>query len=320
MKLTNIDRLNIIIEQGMFEPVDFNSKHDKNSREDYRIIYLMNDTVESFLVLKNAKCTGEYNDRFEGFTDIELEKRNGGYVLIIKQEQSYFLIFFNDIELENHYYNYGKTGHFWIKGYEYLRVLEYQAAIVWDKMCYIGEDACTANELRIASLKQFPPLNYCSYPCVPDIYQVPLDDKWHLSQEANEFMIELAEKAGDTELKEKLLWYGENPTVKNAKSIAGLFRMKKHRKVVMMLMEYIQEAASVYPDRSFGKSIDEKNKLLLDKAVERKNELERESKEAVIYKEEPFVYDCDSVEFNVYVMIWKDGLINSSVKVEKIEL
>lgn len=318
MKKTDVfTMLQRLLSQNEFELLP---AENTSGQGDIRLVYQMNDTVESFLVFKNAKCTGEYNDKFEGFTDIELEKRNEGYVLIVKQEQSYFLIFFDEIELENHYYDYGKTGHFWIKGYEYLRVLEYQAAIVWDKMCYIGKDSCTGNELKIASLKQFPPLNYCSYPCVPDIYQIPLEDKWHLSEDAVNFMLELAEEAEDMVLKEKLLWYSKAPTVKNAKSMAALFRMKKHRKVIMMLMEYIEKAASVYPERSFGKSIDEKNKMLWDKAVERKKELEREGKEAVVYKEEPFVYDCDSVEFNVYVMIWKDGILNSGVRVEKIEL
>ncbi len=320
MNLTNIDKLNIIIEQGMFEPVSVNQNSDENERSDYKIIYLMNDTVESFLVFKNAKCTGEYNAKFEGFTDIELEKRDDGYVLIVKQEQTYFLIFFDDIEIENHYYNYGNTGHFWIKKYEHLRVLEYQAAIVWDKMCYLGEGSCTDEELRIASLKQFPPLNYCSYPCVSDIYQVPLEDKWHLSEDANEFMIELAENAGDVDLKQMLLEYGKNPTVRNAKKLAKIFRLKKHRKVVMMLMEYIKKAASVYPDRKFNKNVEENKSLLMKKANERKKELEENKREAVIYKEEPFVYDCDGVEFNVYIMIWKNGLINSGVEIEKIEL
>ncbi len=320
MNLTNIDKLNIIIEQGMFEPVSVNQNSDENERSDYKIIYLMNDTVESFLVFKNAKSTGEYNAKFEGFTDIELEKRDDGYVLIVKQEQTYFLIFFDDIEIENHYYNYGNTGHFWIKKYEHLRVLEYQAAIVWDKMCYLGEGSCTDEELRIASLKQFPPLNYCSYPCVSDIYQVPLEDKWHLSEDANEFMIELAENAGDVDLKQMLLEYGKNPTVRNAKKLAKIFRLKKHRKVVMMLMEYIKKAASVYPDRKFNKNVEENKSLLMKKANERKKELEENKREAVIYKEEPFVYDCDGVEFNVYIMIWKNGLINSGVEIEKIEL
>ena len=57
MNLTNIDKLNIIIEQGMFEPISVNQNSDENERSDYKIIYLMNDTVESFLVFKNAKCT-----------------------------------------------------------------------------------------------------------------------------------------------------------------------------------------------------------------------------------------------------------------------
>lgn len=320
MSLTNLDKLNIIIEQGMFEPVGAAEKNEKDGRCDYRIIYLMNDTVESFLVFKNAKCTGKYDDKFEGFTDIELERRDAGYVLIVKQEQSYFLIFFDDVEIENHYYNYGKTGHFWIKGYEDLRVLEYQAAIVWDKMCYIGKASCTDEELKIASLKQFPPLNYCSYPCVPDIYQVPLEDKWKLSEMAKEFMIELSEKAGDNCLKEKIMWYGENPTIRNAKKMAKLFRRKKHKKVIQMLMEYIEKAASVYPDRSFGRVTDEENKLLLKKANERKVELERTGKKVMLYKEEPFVYECDSITFNAYLMIWKDGFINSNVKIEKIVL
>ncbi len=320
MNLTNIDKLNIIIDQGMFEPISVNQNSDENERSDYKIIYLMNDTVESFLVFKNAKCTGEYIEKFEGFTDIELEKRDDGYVLIVKQEQTYFLIFFDDIEIENHYYNYGSIGHFWIKRYEHLRVLEYQTAIVWDKMCYLGEGACTAEELKIASLKQFPPLNYCSYPCVSDIYQVPLEDKWHLSEDANEFMIELAENAGDDDLKRMLLDYGKNPTVRNAKRLAKIFRLKKHRKVVMMLMEYIKKAASVYPDRKFNKNVEENKSLLMKKAFERKKELEDNKREAVVYREEPFVYDCDGVEFNVYIMIWKNGIRNSRVEIEKIEL
>ena len=132
-------------------------------------------------------------------------------------------------------------------------------------------------------------------------------------------MMEIAKKAGDTELEEKLLQYGENPTIKNAKKMAKLFRRKENKKVIQLLMKYIEEAAAVYPDRSFGKSLDERNKKLLDKAVNRKNELEKAGMEAVVYKEEQFVYDCDSVEFNVYVMLWKDGLVNSSVRIEKIE-
>ena len=149
---------------------------------------------------------------------------------------------------------------------------------------------------------------------------MPLEDKWHLSEDANEFMIELAENAGDDDLKRMLLDYGKNPTVRNAKRLAKIFRLKKHRKVVMMLMEYIKKAASVYPDRKFNKNVEENKSLLMKKAFERKKELEDNKREAVVYREEPFVYDCDGVEFNVYIMIWKNGIRNSRVEIEKIEL
>ena len=56
----------------------------------------------------------------------------------------------------------------------------------------------------------------------------------------------------------------------------------------------------------------------MEKAFERKKELELEGKEAIVYKEEPFVHDCDFIEFNVYVMIWKEGIVNRKVNIEKI--
>ena len=74
--------------------------------------------------------------------------------------------------LENHYYDYSQIGHFWMKGYEYLRQLEYRIAILRDKLDYLGENSCNANERELASLAEFPPLNVCCYPAVPEKYRV----------------------------------------------------------------------------------------------------------------------------------------------------
>lgn len=57
-------------------------------------------------------------------------------------------------------YNYGELGHFWVKGYENLRVMEYQIAILRDKYEYLGEKYCTEQERKLAMLRDFPPLNY----------------------------------------------------------------------------------------------------------------------------------------------------------------
>ena len=59
-----------------------------------------------------------------------------------------------------------------MKGYEYLRQLEYRIAILRDKLDYLGENSCNANERELASLAEFPPLNVCCYPAVPEKYRV----------------------------------------------------------------------------------------------------------------------------------------------------
>ena len=53
----------------------------------------------------------------------------------------------------NHLYNYGELGHFWVKGYENLRVMEYQIAILRDKYEYLGEKYCTEQERKLAMLR-----------------------------------------------------------------------------------------------------------------------------------------------------------------------
>ena len=46
-----------LLEQDQFELV-FREKQEKADK-DIRLVYLMNDAVESFLVFKNARMTGE---------------------------------------------------------------------------------------------------------------------------------------------------------------------------------------------------------------------------------------------------------------------
>lgn len=57
-----------------------------------------------------------------------------------------------------------------MKDYEYLRQLEYRLAIMRDKYDYLGGEYCTPEERKLAMLVDFPPLNYCCYPAVPEQY------------------------------------------------------------------------------------------------------------------------------------------------------
>ena len=76
--------------------------------------------------------------------------------------------------------------------------------------------------------------------------------------------------------------------------------------------------ASVYPDRDFGRKQNKYLHELMEKAERRKEELEAENVQTLIYREEPFIYDCDSISFQVYLMIVRKGVWKQKIMVEKI--
>ncbi|MFR4970266.1 MAG: DUF3878 family protein [Lachnospiraceae bacterium] len=96
---------------------------DHGVETDIRLVYLMNDAVESFLVFKGAKMTGKYLRDYEGMLDATLSKEEETYILTVWQDDQALTIFFKQLELEVHLYEYGEVAHFWVPGYEYLRLL-----------------------------------------------------------------------------------------------------------------------------------------------------------------------------------------------------
>ena len=186
----NFEKLNLLLEQELCEFVDIPDGFTGQAESgELRLIYLMNDAVESFLVLKNARMTGNYVRAYEGEFEGSVEKADrdlceAEYILVVHQGQNVFTVFFEDILLETHLYNYGELGHFWVEGYENLRVMEYQIAILRDKYEYLGEEYCTEQERKLAMLRDFPPLNYLFYPAVPEKYIVPVDNPWEVTAEA----------------------------------------------------------------------------------------------------------------------------------------
>lgn len=172
------EKLDNLIEQNQFELV-----FDKVDDNRLKVIYLMNDAVESFIVFENARITGEYIKDYQGEinTSLTVQKNdstgNDEYVLVVHQKDSVCTVFFEDVSFEVNLYNYGRTAHFWIEGYEYLRQLEYKISILRDKLDYLGEKYCNDLEKELANLTDFPPLNYCFYPSVPEKYLVPRDNR-----------------------------------------------------------------------------------------------------------------------------------------------
>ena len=113
----NFEKLNLLLEQELCELVDIpDGFTGQTENGELRLIYLMNDAVESFLVLKNARMTGNYVRDYEGEFEGSLEKADrdlceAEYILVVHQGRNVFTVFFEDILLETHLYNYGAVSY-----------------------------------------------------------------------------------------------------------------------------------------------------------------------------------------------------------------
>lgn len=296
----------------------------------YRVVYLMNDAVESFLVFENARMTGTYLKEFDGEVFAFLDRKEPGYVLAVHQGKNVCTVFFDDLKLEVQLYEYGTVGHFWVDGYEYLRVLEYQLAIMRDKLDYLGADYCTETEQELAALVDFPPLNYSCYPAVPEKYIVPREDPWRPSKEAVAVMLRLAEESGDQKLYRCLEqyrsicpqefetgWTEPKKVHRMTKKLAGMMCRTCHSKTVDLLAQEIREATEIYPKRVFSGIEGDYYRKVMQAVRQRKEELAAQQMDVVVFRQEPFVTAQDSIEFKGYLMIWKPGRRNRKVRIEE---
>ena len=304
-----LEKLAQLLEQDQFELIF--------TEQDIRLVYLMNDAVESFLVFQNVRMTGEYKDDYEGELEATLEKQGQKFVLIVHQGDTVVTLFFENLIQENHFYEYGTIAHFWVKKYEYLRQLEYRLAILRDKYDYLGEKSCNEKEKQLAQLVDFPPLNYCCYPAVPAKYIVPRENPWEPSEDALMVMEELAERAGDRFLKVVLKLYRKYPIPFLAKRIGNMLHRNRHSKVVDLIDREIQEASKKYPCRYFGRDIELKVRQTMNAVKERQNQLKEKGQQSVILREEPFTTAQDSIAYKIYLMIWKQGILNRKVVIEE---
>ena len=137
--MTTFEMLQELLAQNEFElllPED----HTANTTEqDIRLVYQMNDTVESFLVFREAIFTGTYKKDYEGELEASYGRDNDRYVLGVRQGDSVITLFYRKLELEVNLYNYGEIAHFWVPRYENLRQLEFRIAVLWDKYTYWGK-------------------------------------------------------------------------------------------------------------------------------------------------------------------------------------
>lgn len=320
-----LEKLAQLLEQDQFELlIPENGKTDvsgtlgeKTDGMDIPLVYLMNDAVESFLVFRNARMTGEYHSDYQGELQASMTRQDGRFVLVVKQDDTVLTLFFEDLDLEVHLYEYAYTGHFWVKEYEYLRQLEYRLAILRDKYDYLGAKYCTEEEIKLAVLVDFPPLNYCCYPAVPEKYIVPRENPWIPSEEAIAYMKELAKECEDVSFIKMLEFYKKHPAKFLTKRLAVMLRQTKHWRIVDLLTDRLQQASADYPRRFFGDDTERQYQQTLEKVKARQTELKSQGICADILREEPFTIARDSLDYKLYLMIWKERRGNRVTEIEE---
>ena len=88
-----------------------------------------------------------------------------------------------------------------------------------------------------------------------------------------------------------------------------------HAEVIDLLTEQLVKAASEYPEREFEQKEEQEHKLLLERAREEQRKLKEQGIKADILREEPFLKSRDSLEYKVYLMVWKSESDNRTVKI-----
>ena len=98
--MTTFEMLQELLAQNEFElllPED----HTANTTEqDIRLVYQMNDTVESFLVFRKAIFTGTYKKDYEGKLDASYDRDQDRYVLGVRQGDSVITLFYQKLDMK----------------------------------------------------------------------------------------------------------------------------------------------------------------------------------------------------------------------------
>ena len=97
------EKLADLLEQGQFELLNLPVGDERKKPSDIRLVYMMNDTAESFFVFHNAVMTGVYQPDYEGELTATLDRteehseKERQYILAVHQGDTVCTLFFQDI-------------------------------------------------------------------------------------------------------------------------------------------------------------------------------------------------------------------------------
>ena len=150
-------------------------------------------------------------------------------------------------------------------------------------------------------------------------YPKELLDIYVIADNCTDNTAKIAKEAGDRKLLKALQEYRKTGRASMAKKIAVMLRRSSHIETVHLLSEKIRQAAEKYPARDFGCEQNTYLQNLMKEAWKKKEKIESSGKSgsySVVYKEEPFVYDCDSISFQICLMTVEKGFRDQKITLE----
>lgn len=240
------DRLEQVLEENVFEIA-------KIENGNYYVAYMMNDALESYLVFQNTVIIGKYDKEQTQKTHATISKqeRKPGYVLAVRQaDGNTFTMWFDELVMENHAYQYHNIGHYWVEGDEFLRQLVYRLGIIQDKYLYFNERFCNQAEEALLPVNGFGPL--LAYVYVP----WNAEEEYPSTNQGIKAFLTIAEAAKDDLLCKYIRKYQKKQTTRMQKKITHMLKEYRHIGVLKELQSRIEQASIPYDVRSFGEKKD----------------------------------------------------------------
>lgn len=279
-----------------------------NDDQGCRLVYLMNDAVESFICFENYSLNGEYIPDCDEPFSLSIEQNSNYYIMIVHQGSgNVFTLSFSGLHSETWLFNYGATGHFWIKKHEKLRIIDYWLGLIREKVNILGDDFCTEKETELYALSCFMPLRY--YNSVPEKYMIPNDYIYETTPEALACFRKICKESGDDFFLRLTKKYTDRKLKKTARFLSG----KRGIRITDYIIDEIRNASSEYPDRSHAKAHAE----ILSQAEEFASRLSLNGMKARIFREEPFEKTEDSMNFSVTVYAEKESFTGIKTVIKK---
>lgn len=239
------DAVGIITEHVPFELI---LRTDEDGTQLGYVPYIMNDSMECYMILENCRVVGSIIEDFQGKTAVEFADHTMG--ISVRQDENVYTAWFTGIRQHFQLYRYHEIGHFWKDTAEQWRRLVYMIGTIYDKMQFSPEPSCSEEERELAKLIEFAPFRVYS-PVSESI--LPLYPE---TREGAQAFARMADAVGNKQLARRIRLYDRFPNPLLAINIANHLLRKKSADVYQHIFTRVCAASAEYPSRDFG---EEKN-------------------------------------------------------------